>query len=559
MSFKSSFRYLRNIRPLSHRIILATGCTLVAGVAYTQIQKPIKNDSFKEIVPNIIKNFSLNPVTKVEELESPIYCTDKTEYAKAVSEIQTILGNDINNYTISKTELDSHADSYFNTHHAKATQHPSLVVFPHSTDDVSKICKVANKYSIPIVPFSGGTSIEGHFVSTRGYPTIVIDLSRYMSEIVRLDQEDLDVTVQAGVGWEDCNEFLSDYGLMLGIDPGPGAQIGGCIANSCSGTNAYRYGTMKENIINMTVVLSDGSIIKTRGNGKPRKSSAGYNLNGLFVGSEGTLGIVTEATLKTHVKSQFEQIAVISFPSIKNAASCASMFLQNGIQLNAIELLDANMMHIVNLSKETFRTDWNELPTLFIKFGGVSKEILASMANEMKKIAKKNNAEKVEYSTSEENKLELWEARKIALWSVIDNGKTKNTNAKLWTTDVAVPISKFPKVIEDTQLDLKKSKLLNAIVGHAGDGNFHSFIVYNNDEEMKLCKKIVDKMVRRAIENNGTCTGEHGIGLGKREYLEEELDENTIGVMRTVKLAMDKKRIMNPDKIFKMDPHDNDD
>lgn len=332
-----------------------------------------------------------------------------------------------------------------------------------------------------------------------------------MNKVLKLNKTDLDVEVEAGVPWEDLNEMLGDEGLLFGCDPGPGAQIGGCVANSCSGTNAYRYGTMKENVVNLTVVLPDGTVIKTRR--RPRKSSAGYNLNGLFTGNEGTLGIVTRATVKCHVKPKFQTVAVVPFKTIGDAAACSSSFTQQGIHLDAIELLDDNMMKVINSQAATFRNDWKEQPTLFLKIGGRNETIVQELINEVGNIAKAHNSTGFEFAKDDDEKLLLWEARKYALWSVIEAGKSmKGQDANVWTTDVALPISNFAKVIMETKKEMNNSPLINATVGHAGDGNFHAFLIYKDDNERKICEDIVANMVRRAIDADGTCTGEHGVG-----------------------------------------------
>ena len=496
----------------------------------------------------------VNSTLKLSSLDSPDYLHDPVKIDKVVEDLKQVLGNKPENYSDAKSDLDAHSDTYFNTHHPSPEQRPRIILFPHTTEEVSKILKICHDNNMPVVPFSGGTSLEGHFLPTRIGDTITVDLSKFMNNVVKFDKLDLDITVQAGLPWEDLNDYLSDHGLMFGCDPGPGAQIGGCIANSCSGTNAYRYGTMKENIINMTIVLPDGTIVKTKK--RPRKSSAGYNLNGLFVGSEGTLGIVTEATVKCHVKPKAETVAVVSFDTIKDAAACASNLTQSGIHLNAMELLDENMMKLINASESTDRCDWVEKPTMFFKIGGRSPNIVNALVDEVKAVAQLNHCNSFQFAKDDDEKLELWEARKVALWSVLDADKSKDKSAKIWTTDVAVPVSQFDKVIHETKKDMQASKLINAIVGHAGDGNFHAFIVYRTPEEHETCSQLVDRMVKRALNAEGTCTGEHGVGIGKREYLLEELGEAPVDLMRKIKLAIDPKRIMNPDKIFKTDPNE---
>ncbi|SCU77349.1 LAMI_0A00826g1_1 [Lachancea mirantina] len=493
---------------------------------------------------------------KLEDLSPPQYCKDPREVGDAIIKIKKILGNNPDSFTASESELKDHSDTYFNTHHAKPSQRPHIVVFPKNTEEVSEIVKVCNEHTLPVIPFCGGTSLEGHFISTRVGCTVMIDMSKYMNQIIKLNKEDLDVEVQAGVPWEDLNDYLRDNGLLFGCDPGPGAQIGGCIANSCSGTKAFKYGTMKENVVNITAVLADGTIIKTKK--RPRKSSAGYNLNGLLIGSEGTLAIVTEATVKCHVKPVEETIVVASFPKVGNAAACTSHLIQEGIAPNAMELLDDNMMDIINKGGATYRTDWKVAPTVFFKIGGRNENIINEVINQVQSTAEKYGCHEFEYAKNDDEKMELWEARKVALWSVINAGKEKDPNANVWTTDVAVPLSNFSKVIETTKEEMNKSGLINAIVGHTGDGNFHAFIVYNDNERAKA-EKIVENMVKRAIDADGTCTGEHGVGIGKRMFLLEELGDAPVDFMRRIKLAVDPKRILNPDKIFKIDPHDDND
>lgn len=525
--------------------------TVSAGIGYalSDINK-YKIDPIKYMFRD--ENFLIqSSILPLDELDSPEYNSDETQIIELHTKLKTLLKNNADYYSDYPNDLTAHSDTDFNTHHPTKNQRPRLIVFPHTTEEVSQIVKLCNHYNVPVIPLSGGTSLEGHFIPTR-QATISIDLSKYMNNIIKYHELDQDITVQAGLPWEDLNDFLNEKGYKFGCDPGPGAQLGGCVANSCSGTNAYRYGTMKENVVNLTIVLPDGTIIKTKK--RPRKSSAGYNLNGLFIGSEGTLGIVTEVTVKCHVLPQFENVVVASFPNIKEAAACSSEIIQNGIQLNAMELLDDNMMKLININDSAVRSDWLEVPTLFFKIGGSTEVITIELLKQLKKIAKKHDVKKFECAKTEEDKLELWEARKVALWSVLDAGKKSDPVAKIWTTDVAVPLSRFSQVIDDTKKEMDKSDLINAIVGHEGDGNFHAFLIYRNDAEYKKCASLVEKMVKRALDAKGTCTGEHGVGFGKRAFLEEELGDKPIDLMRKIKIAIDPKRIMNPDKIFKIDP-----
>lgn len=514
-----------------------------AGLFFTYQSSSISNDDSKSSL------YPESSITALSDLTPPKYASIE-DFDKAKKEIEKIVGSD--NLASSRSELDSHSDTYFNSHHALDDQRPQLIVFPSSTEEVSQILKITHKYRIPIIPFSGGTSLEGHYIATTGTPSITIDLSKNMANIIALHQEDLDVVVQPGVGWEDLHDYLSEKGLLFGPDPGPGALIGGMISTSCSGTNAARYGTMKENVAGLTVVLADGTIIKTKN--RPRKSSAGYNLTGLIIGSEGTLGIVTEATLKLHVKPKEETVAVVSFDSINDASKTVSDIVQNGIQVNAVELLDDKMMKVVNASGETTRK-WIEKPTLFFKIGANNHSVLKELINEVNNISQKNKSSNFEFAKNPEEIEELWSARKMALWSTINQGRQEHPDMQVWTTDVAVPISKLANVLSETKEDMAKSGLTATLVGHVGDGNFHAFLLYK-PEQRSIAEKLVANMVQRAIDAEGTCTGEHGVGYGKREFLLEELGEEPVNMMRRIKISLDPLRLLNPDKIFKIDPND---
>lgn len=495
------------------------------------------------------KESSILSVTKLDTLK-PIEYGGPEDFKKAFKEIEDFLGSE--NVTVSQSEIDSHSDSYYQTHHPSPGQVPKLIVYPKDTEEVSGVLKIAHRYRVPIVPFSGGTSLEGQFIASRS--GVTIDLNR-LDKILQLNESDLDVVVQPSVSWQDLNEYLSPYGLLFGPDPGPGAQIGGMVATSCSGTNAARYGTMKDNVLSLTVVLADGTIVKTKK--RPRKSSAGYNLTGLFVGSEGTLGIVTEATLKLHVKPEEETVAVVNFDNIKDATNSVSAIVRKGIQVNAVEFLDSNMMKCINDVQSTSKT-WVEKPTLLIKIGG-SKSIISELVKTIKDVTSQNNSTDFQFARTEEEKSELWSARRMALWSTIDWGrKLIDPNVKVYITDVAVPISKLSKVITETQEDIDSSGFSSTTIGHVGDGNFHALILYK-EEESKRAAELVGRMVKRALDNDGTCTGEHGVGVGKRNFLLQEVGEEAVDTMRHLKLALDPLRLLNADKIFKIDPNDNSD
>lgn len=383
--------------------------------------------------------------------------------------------------------------------------------------------KVCHARRIPVTAYSGGTSLEGHFAATQG--GICVDFSR-MDKILKINEGDLDCIVQPAVGWEELNEVLAEKNFFFPPDPGPGAMIGGMVGTGCSGTNAYRYGTMKDWVISLTVVMADGTIIKTRQ--RPRKSSGGYDLTRIFVGSEGTLGLVTEATLKITVKPMNSSVAVSSFKSIREAADCVFKVVGEGVPIAAIEILDDNQMKCINDVGSTSRT-WKEAPTLFFKFSGTPASVKEQIAL-VQKLAKKSGSQSFEFARSEEEAQSLWSARKEALWSLMAK---RRPGDRVWTTDVAVPISKLSLIIEETKKDMNDSGLYGTIVGHVGDGNFHAILLYGKDE-FDVAEGLVHRMVRRALELEGTATGEHGVGLVKRDALVKELGDETVALMRKV-------------------------
>ena len=362
------------------------------------------------------------------------------------------------------SDIDVHSGSDWSSYVHKKNEHPFLILYPSTTEEVSKIVKVCHKRLIPVTPYSGGTSLEGHFASTRG--GVCIDFSR-MDQILALHKQDLDVVVQPAIGWEGLNDELSDEGLFFPPDPGPGAMIGGMVSTGCSGTNAYKYGTMREWVLSLTVVLADGTIIKTRQ--RPRKSSAGYDLTKLFIGGEGTLGLVTEATLKLTVKPKNQNVAVASFPTVYDAADCVSRVVEEGINVAGVEILDDTQMMCINKAEATSRR-WKESPTLFFKFTGTPLGIKEQIGT-VQKVVSNSKGQSFEFAKGQEEMQELWSARKEALWSVL--AMKKSPNDHIWTTDVAVPISKLATIIDATKKDMNQSGLLGAIVGHVGDGNFH--------------------------------------------------------------------------------------
>ncbi|CCC05971.1 hypothetical protein SMACR_00187 [Sordaria macrospora] len=469
----------------------------------------------------------------------PRHDTGKANLEAAWADFAKIVGEE--NVSTAGYDLEEHSNSDWSSHQSDASHKPFCIVYPSSTEEVSEIMKVCHSRAIPVVGYSGGTSLEGHFTPTRG--GICVDFRR-MNKVLALHKEDLDVVVQPAVGWQDLNEDLAKDNLFFPPDPGPGAQIGGMIGTGCSGTNAYRYGTMREWVLSLTVVLADGTVIKTRQ--RPRKSSAGYDLTKLFIGSEGTLGLVTEATLKLTVKPASESVAVASFKSIREAASCVASVVANGVPVAAVEILDDDQMRIINQAGVTTRR-WKEAPTIFFKFSGTPSGVKEQVAI-VQQLSKQTGGQSFEFAKNNDEQAELWSARKEALWSTFS---IKKPDDHLWTGDVAVPMSRLPDIIELTKDDLKKSGLKSSIVGHVGDGNFHILLLYN-DRERKLAEDCVHRMVKRAVEMEGTVTGEHGVGLVKRDYLPHELGETTVDTMRKIKLALDPKCILNCDKVVRM-------
>ncbi|KKP04225.1 hypothetical protein THAR02_03681 [Trichoderma harzianum] len=445
------------------------------------------------------------------------------------------------NVSTDEDQITAHSTSDWTSHKAGPDDRSFCVVYPGSTEEVSEIMKICHLRKIPVSAYSGGTSIEGQFTPTR--KGISIDFGR-MDKVLVLHEDDLDVVVQPAVGWEELNRELGEKGLFFPPDPGPGAMIGGMVGTGCSGTNAYRYGTMREWVLSLTVVMADGTILKTRQ--RPRKSSAGYDLTKLFIGSEGTLGLVTEATLKLTVKPESMSVAVCSFPSIRHAANCVSKVVGKGIPVAAVEILDDNQMKVINISKTTSRT-WTEAPTLFFKFTGTPSGVKEQIA-QVKALASQAGSKSFEFAKNETERDELWSARKEALWSTMS---AKKEGDRVWTGDVAVPMSRLPQLIEETKADIQKSGLFASIVGHVGDGNFHTILLYN-DAQRKKAEAVVSRMVKRAVELEGTVSGEHGVGLVKRDYLPHELGETTVDAMRQIKKAFDPLCLLNCDKVIRM-------
>ncbi|OQU95012.1 FAD linked oxidase, domain-containing protein [Cladophialophora immunda] len=436
--------------------------------------------------------------------------------------------------------LLAHGYSEWSSHNIETL--PVAVVYPRSTEECSEMVKICLKYKIPIIPYSGGSSVEGNFSAP--YGGVSFDFVQ-MGAMLELHSADMDVVVQPSVSWMDLNEKLKAHGLFFPIDPGPTAMIGGMVGTNCSGTNAVRYGTMKDWVVNLTVVLADGQVIKTRR--RPRKTSAGYNLTGLFVGSEGTLGIVTEITLKLAPIPEETGVGVVTFPSMRKAAETAIEVIRKGIPVGAIEILDDVQMGVINRVGSTHRV-WEESPTLFFKFAGTKNSVQDNIA-EVAKVVKSHGGSDFEFAQGEEQQKQLWSARKQALWSMLS---LRESGGESWATDVAVPLSRVAELVEVCKKEMDALGLFGSMLGHIGDGNFHETILYDGTkpEERAKVEKCVHDMVHLAIGMEGTCTGEHGIGLGKKSFLKEELGPGPLNVMRAIKKSLDPFWLMNPGKIF---------
>ncbi|MFB3134873.1 MAG: FAD-linked oxidase C-terminal domain-containing protein [Rhodospirillales bacterium] len=417
---------------------------------------------------------------------------------------------------------------------------PDVVVFAESTDEVAGIVKACARRQVPVIPFGAGTSLEGHVAALHG--GVCIDLGA-MDQVVAVNPEDMDATVQAGVTRARLNTYLRDTGLFFPIDPGAEASIGGMTATRASGTNAVRYGTMRENVLALIVVLADGRVIRT--SRRARKSSAGYDLTRLFVGSEGTLGVITEITLRLYGIPEAISAAVCAFPSVADAVNTVILTIQSGVPVARIELLDKRQMEAVNTYSDL---EYAAAPTLFFEFHGTERAV-AEQAETVQAIAADLGGENFAWATRPEDRDKLWKARHDALYASL----ALRPGCRGWVTDVCVPISRLAECITETTADLEKSPLIATIVGHVGDGNFHVVLLVDPDqaEEIAEAERFNERLVMRALAMDGTCTGEHGIGHGKMDFLIAEHGE-AVGVMRTIKRALDPDNIMNPGKIVRV-------
>jgi D-lactate dehydrogenase (cytochrome) len=445
--------------------------------------------------------------------------------------LQALLGNRV---TTSESDRAQHGRD--ESRHPVSL--PDAVCRAVSTEEVSAIVKLCNAHDTPLVAYGAGSSLEGALIPVKG--GISLDLTG-MNQILSVRAEDLDATVQAGVTRKTLNAHLRDTGLFFPIDPGADATIGGMAATRASGTNAVRYGTMRENVVSLTVVLADGRVIRTRS--RARKSSAGYDLTGLFVGQEGTLGIITEVTVRLYGIPEVMAAAICPFPTVEAAVDTVIQTIQMGIPISRVELMDDNaILAVNNYSKLGLAVG----PTLFFEFAG-SQSAVEEQAAVVEEIARGEGASDWKWSTDADERARLWQARHDIHWAI----RALRPGAKGWGTDVCVPISALAEVIREVRKDTAQRTFGTTLVGHVGDGNFHLGMQIDPDDpdEWKQTNEINDRMVRHAISLGGTCTGEHGVGIGKRKFMREEHGE-AVDVMHLIKDALDPKGILNPGKVL---------
>ena len=416
---------------------------------------------------------------------------------------------------------------------------PDAVVYPHTTDEVAAVVKFCGQHGVPVIPFGAGSSVEGHILAIHG--GICIDLSR-MNRIVSVNVDDLDATVEAGVTRKQLNQHLHDTGLFFPIDPGADATIGGMTATRASGTNAVRYGTMKENVLGLTAVMADGTVIHT--GGRARKSSAGYDLTRLMVGSEGTLGVITEITLRLYPQPEAIAAAVCAFPTADAAVRTVIQTIQLGIPIARCELLDALTIRAVNRhSKLALR----EAPTLLCEFHGTQAGV-EEQSRAVQDVAKELGGLDFEWATQQEARTRLWQARHDAYPAC----RRLRPGNLAFSTDVCVPISRLAECIAQTNQDIAGASMPAALFGHVGDGNFHLVVLIDPDNAAEIAEadRLNQRVVMRALEMGGTCTGEHGIGLGKLDFLDAEHGP-AVQVMAAIKKTLDPRNILNPGKIIR--------
>ena len=451
-----------------------------------------------------------------------------------LAELQALLGERV---SVSSGIREHHGKD--ESYHPYAA--PDAVAFPHTTEEVRDIVDICRRHRVPMIPYGVGTSLEGHVLAIKG--GVTVDLSQ-MNKVLEVHEEDLDVVVQAGVTRKQLNEYIKHTGLFFPVDPGADATIGGMAATRASGTNAVRYGTMRENVLSLKVVLADGRIIQTQR--RPKKSAAGYDLTRLFVGSEGTLGIITEVTVRLYPVQEAMSAAVCAFESVEGCTNTVIQTIQAGIPIARSEIVCAETIGAINLYK---KTDYRIAPTVFFEFHG-TKASVVEQAEAVQAIAKENGGTDFRWATRPEDRNQLWDARHNAYFACLQI----RPGSRAIATDVCVPISRLAECVRDTMEDVKDYFAPVPLMGHIGDGNFHLMFLVDpaKPEETEIAKKFNARLVDRAIAMEGTCTGEHGVGMGKMKSLEKELGEDVVGIMRDIKRLFDPDNLMNPGKLVQL-------
>ena len=452
--------------------------------------------------------------------------------ASALAALKDLLGSRLSTADAVR-EHHSHGESYHAPHP------PDAVAFPKSTDEVRAIVRTCAGHRIPIVPFGAGTSLEGHVGAVRG--GVTIDL-REMNRVLRVGTDDMDATVEAGVTHGRLDAALQNTGLMFTVDPGADATIGGMAATRASGTTAVRYGTMREVVLGLEVVTADGNVVST--GSRARKSASGYDLTRLFVGSEGTLGVITEVTVRLFGRPEAISSAVCAFPTLEGAVRTVIAIIQFGIPVARCELMDDVHLDAIN---RYARLDYTVAPTLFFEFHGASEESVAGQAESVREIAREHGGSDFRWTATPEERARLWRARHDAHFAAL----ALRPGARSWATDVCVPISALADCILEAKRDGAGAPFPVALVSHAGDGNFHMIYVIDPESaaEMAEVARLTDRLVARALAAGGTCTGEHGVGVGKMKYLAAEHGAG-LDLMRAIKRTLDPAGIMNPGKLL---------
>jgi D-lactate dehydrogenase (cytochrome) len=456
-----------------------------------------------------------------------------------ISDLKDLLPDD--RIAGTEEELDRHAHGI--GHHA--SHHPDAVVFPESRDEVVKILRFANERGVPVVPFGEGSSLEGHVVPIRGGVSLDTGL---MDGILEVRPEDFIARVQPGVTHGELNAHLEEHGLFFPVDPGWDASLGGMAATNASGTNAVRYGVMSDQVLGLEVVLADGTSMHT--GGLAMKSSAGYDLTSLFVGSEGTLGVFTEIILRLYPIPEHILAARAVFPDLEKAGQAAVAMIHSGMRIGRVELVDRRTIEAVNLYKET---DYPEAPTLFLEFSGSERSVEEDV-EKARATAGEEGCSTFDFEADKEGRKRLWDARHEAGIAI----RSLHTEEASVSTDVCVPISDLPGALKEARRAMDDYGLDGAILGHVGDGNYHAIFPVNPDDEedQERAEKVNAEIVNYALARGGTCTGEHGIGLGKTEHLKKEHGDS-LPFMWKIKKLFDPNCIMNPAKIFSEDQQDN--